>query len=121
MVGCHCFPFASSTPAWFYLWRLHAALQIPGCAGDLLLQFRQLDGLVSSARFLAALLLALTALLALALAENLVERPNLRKIHIARSPPNFAIRPGIIGPKKIRNKLVRLEGQLRSEEQTSEP
>ena len=83
------------------------ALQLPGGVDDLLLQFRELRGLVC----LTFTRLALAGL-RLRFAENFLERTHLGEIHVARCPAHVAVRPDVVRPQEPRDELVRLRAQV---------
>src|SRR2546426_2135366 len=94
------------------------ALQIPGGADDLLLQFDQLAALASLTG------LGLTARRLLALAKDFVKRPDFREVQIPSGAPHLPVRSDVVGPGVPGHELVGLDAEIfqpqRSEEHTSE-
>ena len=85
------------------------------------LQLGELAHLFLRAALLTVLLLFLAfARAALALTENLLERPDLREIHIRRRAPHLAVRPDIVRPREPRHELIRGRAQLLQPEHMAE-
>ena len=81
--------------------------QLPGAVDDFLLQLRQLvagPGIALLA--LLFLVLGRSARGLFALAEDLLEWPDLGEEHVARRPPRLAVRADVLGPEKVGEKLV---------------
>ena len=83
------------------------ALEFPGGVDDLLLQFRELRGLIR----LAFARLALAGL-RLRFAEDFLERTHLGEIHVARCPAHIAVRPDVVRPQEPGHQLIRLRAQV---------
>ena len=72
---------------------------LPRGVDNLFLQLNKLLCLLVGG-LLLLLLLLLLGLVALTLAENFFEWPNLGKEHVAKGPARLAVRPNVLRPKK---------------------
>ena len=84
-----------------------AADQLPGAVDDFLLQLRQLVARLGIALLtLLLFVLSRSARGLFALAEDLLERPDFGKEHVAGCPPRLAVGADVLGPEEVREKLV---------------
>ena len=88
------------------------AFDIPRGADDLLLHFGKPPALLTLLLALLILVLLVLVLSRFAFAKNFLEVTYFREVHIAGGSAVISVRPDIIGPEVIRQKLIRLCAEL---------